>query len=82
MGTQCSKQVLLTWEMSCLAFAILDCVAMAVMRRDFIAEDSEPPKEEGVGVPLGKVEGASDEEESLPPPPPPKNPPKDMMACF
>lgn len=54
---------------------------MAVMSRDFMAEDSdEPPKEDGVGAPLGKVLGVSlwDEEESLLEPPP-KKPPNDIV---
>lgn len=62
---------------------------MAVMRRDFMALDSEPPNEEvGVAAPLGNELGVSEEEESFPLllllllPPPPKKPPNDMMAMF
>ena len=62
---------------------------MAVMRRDFMALDSEPPNEEvGVAAPLGNELGVSDEEESFPLLlpllllPPPKKPPNDMMAMF
>ena len=63
---------------------------MAVMRRDFMALDSEPPKEDvGVAAPLGKELGVSEEEESFPLLlllllllPPPKKPPNDMIAMF
>ena len=64
---------------------------MAVMRRDFMALDSEPPKEEvGVAAPLGNELGVSEEEESFPLLllllllllPPPKKPPNDMIAMF
>jgi hypothetical protein len=60
---------------------MFDCVAMAVMRRDFIALDSlEEPAVGGRGVPLGKVEeGVLEEEEDLSEPPP-KKPPKDMVG--
>jgi hypothetical protein len=70
--------------MSCLALAMLDCVAMALISRPFIALDSELLKELGVGAPLGKEEDTSvveGEEESLPLElPPPKKPPKDMVC--
>jgi hypothetical protein len=82
LGTQCWKQVEFTCEMSCLAFAMFDCVAMAVISRDFIVLDSlEEPEDEGRGVPEGKVEeGVLGEEEDLSEPPP-KKPPKDMVGC-
>lgn len=86
-GTQWSKHVLLTWEMSCLALAMLDCVEIALMSRPFMALDSELEKELGVGAPLGKEVDTSgvlvveEEEESLPLLlPPPKKPPKDMVG--
>ena len=68
---------------------------MAVMRRDFMALDSEPPppyEAAGVAAPLGKELGRSEEEEEeeeescplllllLLLLPPPKKPPNDMVA--
>lgn len=71
----------MTWLMSCFAFAMFDCVAMAVINRDFRAVDSDVLEDEGGrGVPDGKVGLGGGDEEDLSDPP--KNPPKDMLGWW